>query len=69
MEFVTPEARKLFYSKYRELIVEEDKKFIHIDPKIKCRVKFRNITKAGMLRIPTFVEYIFQKTSRPIQPA
>lgn len=58
MEFVSPIARKQFYKQYQDLIIEEDKKFIHVEPKIKCRVKFRNYTKAGLLRIPSFVEYI-----------
>ncbi len=58
MEFVSPVARKQFYKQYQDLIIEEDKKFIHVKPKIKCRVKFRNYTKAGLLRIPSFVEYI-----------
>ncbi|MBX9972532.1 RNA ligase family protein [Cytobacillus firmus] len=58
MEFVSPTARNQFYKQYQDLIIEEDKKFIHVEPKIKCRVKFRNYTKAGLLRIPSFVEYI-----------
>jgi DNA ligase 1 len=58
MEFVVPEAREQFYIQYKDLIINEDKKFIHLDPKLKCRVKFRNYTKAGLLRIPSFVEYI-----------
>lgn len=58
MEFVTPAARKQFFSQYQDLIVDENKKFIYLDPKIKCRVKFRNYTKNGLLRIPSFVEYI-----------
>ncbi|WP_285856633.1 ATP-dependent DNA ligase [Peribacillus frigoritolerans] len=58
MEFVTPAARKQFYSQYQNLIVDENKKFIYLEPKIKCKVKFRNYTKAGLLRIPSFVEYI-----------
>ena len=58
MEFVTPEARKQFYSQYQDLIVDENKKFIFLDPKIKCKVKFRNYYKSGLLRIPSFVEYI-----------
>ncbi|MED3687305.1 RNA ligase family protein [Peribacillus butanolivorans] len=58
MEFVTPAARKQFYSQYQDLIVDENNKFIYLDPKIKCRVKFRNYTKNGLLRIPSFVEYI-----------
>jgi DNA ligase 1 len=59
MEFVTPDAKIKFYSQYRDYIIEENKKFIYLDPKMKCRVKFRNYTKAGLLRIPSFVEYIF----------
>ena len=58
MEFVTPIARKQFYNQYQDLIVDENNKFIYLDPKIKCRVKFRNYTKNGLLRIPSFVEYI-----------
>ncbi|MFB7641466.1 ATP-dependent DNA ligase [Peribacillus butanolivorans] len=58
MEFVTPAARKQFYSQYEDLIVDENKKFIFLEPKIKCKVKFRNYTSAGLLRIPSFIEYI-----------
>ncbi|MBT2646953.1 hypothetical protein J7E52_09510 [Bacillus sp. ISL-34] len=58
MELITPAARKQFYNLYYDLIVEGNKKFIYLDPKIKCRVKFRNHTKNGLLRIPSFVEYI-----------
>ncbi|MFJ7685240.1 hypothetical protein [Peribacillus butanolivorans] len=58
LEFVTPAARKQFYSQYRDLIVNENKKFIFLEPKIKCKVKFRNYTSAGLLRIPSFIEYI-----------
>ena len=43
---------------YRYYIMEENKKFIFLDPKILCRVKFRNYQKRDYLTIPTFVEYI-----------
>lgn len=58
MEFVTPAARKQFYSQYQDLIVDENKNFIFLEPKIKCKVKFRNYTSTGLLRIPSFIEYI-----------
>jgi DNA ligase-1 len=58
MEFMVPEAKKVFYKQYLDYISEENKKFVFLEPKIKCRVKFRNYTKAGLLRIPSFVEYI-----------
>lgn len=58
MEFVPPKARKDFFAQYRELIIGEDQKFIHLEPKIKCQVKYRNYTKKGFLRIPSFVDYV-----------
>jgi DNA ligase-1 len=51
MEFMLPAAKKQFYQQYGDLIVDENKKFIVLDPKLKCRVKFRNYTKAGLLRM------------------
>ncbi|UOR14160.1 ATP-dependent DNA ligase [Halobacillus amylolyticus] len=58
MEFMNPDAKKQLYSRYRDLITEENENFIFIEPKIKCRVKYRNYTKKGLLRIPSFIEYI-----------
>lgn len=58
MEFMNPAARKQFYSQYKDLIVEEDQKNIFIKPELKCKVKFRNYTKNGYLRIPSFIKYI-----------
>ncbi|SEN80944.1 DNA ligase-1 [Mesobacillus persicus] len=46
---MTPEAKKIFYSQYRDYITEENKKYVYLDPKIKCRVKFRNYTTDGLL--------------------
>ncbi|WHY65363.1 RNA ligase family protein [Neobacillus sp. SuZ13] len=58
MEFMNPVAKKVFYNTHKNFIKDEDKKFIFLDPKMKCRIKFRNYTKDGKLRIPSFVEYI-----------
>lgn len=58
MEFMPKEAKVKFYKIYRDLIVSENEKFIYLDPQMKCRIKFRNYTKGGKLRIPSFVEYI-----------
>ncbi|MEH7549891.1 MULTISPECIES: hypothetical protein [Bacillaceae] len=57
MEFVSPANRKEFYKQYRDYIVEENDKFIYLDPKLKLKVKYRNLTKKGLLRIPSFVEW------------
>ncbi|WVN13382.1 hypothetical protein V2I71_12670 [Peribacillus frigoritolerans] len=58
MEFMNTAAREQFYNLHSHLIIDENKKFVFIEPSIKCKVKFRNYTKAGFLRIPSFVEYI-----------
>lgn len=54
MEFMPPNNRKELYEKYK--VIEENDKFKYIDP-IKCRVKYRNLTKDGKLRIPSFIEW------------
>jgi len=58
MEFMAPQDRKEFYNQYRDFIVEEDDKFVHLDPQLKVKVKYRNLTKKGLLRIPSFVEWL-----------
>lgn len=58
MEFMAPAARKQFYQRYKNFIIDENNKFIFLDPKIKLKVKFRNYTKQGLFRIPSFVEYV-----------
>jgi DNA ligase-1 len=54
MEFMPPAERKKIYSIQKE--VSENDKFVFIEP-IQCRVKYRNLTKAGFLWIPSFVEW------------
>jgi DNA ligase-1 len=57
MEFMAPQGRKELYKKYKDFIVEENNKFVYLNPKLKARVKYRNLTKKGLLRIPSFVEW------------
>jgi DNA ligase-1 len=54
MEFMPPAGRNQIYR--RQQVISENDKFIFIEP-IQCRVKYRNITKAGFLRIPSFVKW------------
>lgn len=58
MEFMAPQGRKEFYKQYREFIVEENDKIIYLNPQLKAKVKYRNLTKNGLLRIPSFVEWL-----------
>ena len=54
MEFIPPNERKTFYGMQQG--ISENHEFTFIEP-IKCCVKYRNLTKAGLLRIPSFVEW------------
>ncbi|MBM7715357.1 DNA ligase-1 [Bacillus thermophilus] len=58
MEFMPTPNRKEFYSVYRDFISSESDKFIYLNTKIKAKVKFRNYTSKGLLRIPSFVEWV-----------
>lgn len=54
MEFMPLADRKKLHS--NKQVVSVNEKFTFIEP-IKCRVKYRHLTKAGFLRIPSFVEW------------
>ncbi|MGG0237185.1 hypothetical protein [Bacillus rhizoplanae] len=54
MEFMPPAEKMNLYRQQR--VISEDDKFIFVKP-IECRVKFRHLTKAGLLRLPSFVEW------------
>ncbi|WP_066412807.1 ATP-dependent DNA ligase [Sutcliffiella cohnii] len=58
MEFVPPTERKAFYKIANQLKIGDDKEFVYLDPLIRCRVKYRNLTSYGKLRIPSFEEFI-----------
>ncbi|WP_090646566.1 RNA ligase family protein [Paenibacillus sp. UNC496MF] len=55
---VLDEHKKAFRSVMKKLVYKEDRRFIHLQPVIKAKVKTRNWTKNGMLRSPVFVEFI-----------
>jgi DNA ligase 1 len=54
IEFMPPEENKATYRRLE--VISEDNKFIFTKP-IPCRVKYRNITKAGLLLLPSFLEW------------
>lgn len=58
-EFVPPNERKAFYQIAKQLKVQEDDKWIYLDPIVKCKVKFQAYTKSGLMRTPSFVEFIY----------
>lgn len=55
---VTGAHRKAFYNIVSTFKSSEDKNFVYLEPKIQASVKFRNWTRGGMLRTPSFVNFI-----------
>lgn len=55
---VPPEARKAIYLLNKDLKTGEKGDFVYFREALKCRVKYRCLTKAGLLRLPTFVKFI-----------
>jgi len=58
LEFMPKAERAKLYRKYKELITSESDKFIYLNPQLWIKVKFRNLTKKNLLRIPSFVEWV-----------
>ncbi|MDQ0859818.1 RNA ligase family protein [Bacillus sp. V2I10] len=60
MEFMKPADRKKLYAEYKKHIRTETDDFIYLDSKLKGVVKYRNLTKKGYLRIPSFEKWTAQ---------
>ncbi|MEK3890228.1 ATP-dependent DNA ligase [Bacillus sp. FSL K6-3431] len=58
LEFMPPNNRKELYNVYSDLVINENDKFFYLNPDLKASVKFRNYTSKGLLRIPSFVEWV-----------
>lgn len=60
IEFGTSsDERKAFYNVVQSIKITENKDYVLIEPdRIQCNVKFRNWTKAGMMRIPVFQKFV-----------
>ncbi|MEI2465103.1 ATP-dependent DNA ligase [Niallia taxi] len=58
LEFMPKSERAKIYKQHKELIISENEKFIYLNPKLKLKVKYRNLTRKGLLRIPSFVEWV-----------
>jgi len=58
-EFVPPNERKAFFKIAQQLVRGEDKNWVYLNPLFKCKVKFQAYTKQGLMRTPSFVEFVF----------
>jgi DNA ligase 1 len=60
LEFgVPPVIRRTVYQLANELKAKDIDDILYLKSPIECKVKFRNKTKAGLLRSPSFVEFNF----------
>ena len=59
IELAVPAAhRQAFYGVAKTIITGEDRDFVYVQPSIEAVVRFRNWTRAGMLRAPEFVRFV-----------
>lgn len=49
-----PKHKQAFRGVCQQLVTGEDKNNVYLEPRIQARVKIRNWTKSGLLRIPVF---------------
>lgn len=55
---VSPLHKQAFRGVAPQLVKGEDKEFVHLEPRLRAKVRMRNWTKSGMLRSPVFTEFI-----------
>jgi ATP-dependent DNA ligase len=53
-----PEEREAFLNVAKELVLEQDKDVVSIQPLLKCVVQFKEWTNEGRLRHPLFVRFV-----------
>ncbi|MGM0878916.1 MAG: DNA polymerase LigD [Bacillota bacterium] len=58
LEFVPPIERKAFYEISKQLIINEDEKYIYLDPLIQCKVKYQCLSKNGLMRSASLEKFI-----------
>lgn len=58
MEHMELKQRKQFYQIAKMQNVTEGKQFVHLETPLPCRIRYRNLTRKGYLRIPTFVDWL-----------
>ncbi|MGG0888955.1 ATP-dependent DNA ligase [Cytobacillus horneckiae] len=58
LEFMKPIDRKILYEQYKKYKQYEDENNIYLNPELRGIVKYRNLTRKGYLRIPSFERWI-----------
>lgn len=57
-EFVPSAERSAFWKIAEQIVTDEDKDWLYLDPVMHCKVKFQDYTRTGLMRTPSFVEFI-----------
>jgi DNA ligase-1 len=55
---VGEKERKAAFPLLRRMVTKENQKFAYVDPAIRVKVKYRNWTSNGMMRLPVFDEFV-----------
>lgn len=55
---VSAAHRQEFLNRAQKLRTGEDNHYVYLEPRMKARVKFKGRTRGGMLRNPTFVQFL-----------
>jgi len=56
---VGPAERKALYEVSNLIKIAEIEQFIYLEPRLRCKVKFRGRTSKGYMRLPVFQHFIF----------
>lgn len=59
LEFVPPDERRAFHQISKQLIRDENKNYIYLEPHVQCKVKYQCLSKKGLMRSASFVEFIY----------
>jgi DNA ligase-1 len=54
----SPIHKQAFRGVAQQLVKGEDKEFVHLEPRLRAKVRMRNWTKSGLLRSPVFTNFI-----------
>jgi DNA ligase-1 len=51
--------RKALYEVDNLIKIAENEQFVYLEPRLRCKVKFRGWTSKGFMRLPVFQHFIF----------
>lgn len=55
---IIKEARVLAWPLLRQSKIDETDQYVFVEPLLKCKIKFRDYYKSGLMRIPVFQGFL-----------